>query len=94
VCRVVVVKRENAFKGLAEGLIYMAGWCKQTPVKLLPLGYSCRYLGTYVGNCTVRCRYCLPLVPYHTSPDVKEWSALCLVPACPISPKQLVVISN
>jgi hypothetical protein len=36
VCRVVVGKRGGAFKGLAKGLIYMAGWYKQTPLKMLP----------------------------------------------------------
>jgi hypothetical protein len=35
VCR-VVVKEEDALKGLTRGLIYMAGWYKQTPLKLLP----------------------------------------------------------
>jgi hypothetical protein len=41
VCRVVVVKEEGAFKGLAKGLIYVVGWYKQSLLKLLPEGYSC-----------------------------------------------------
>jgi hypothetical protein len=32
----VVVKEGDAFKGLAKGLIYMAEWYKQSPLKLLP----------------------------------------------------------
>jgi hypothetical protein len=41
-----------------------------------------------MGTSTARCGYYLPSVPYHTSPDVKEWSALHLAQVHPINPKQ------